>query len=197
VYEWLCDEKKGKWVLILDNVGDADFLIKAPGSACDPQTASSNSVNSRPFISYLLHCLHGSTLITTRSRDAACKLVERRYMIAIDPMDSADAPALFTKKVGEHDDENTVVELVTALEYMPLAIVQAAACIVSRAPDYSVSQFEMHALVQLAMREWLKAHQEQERWKEQFVRTSIQRYLQGCTRTGRCAKRCFHVRKQH
>jgi hypothetical protein len=28
----------------------------------------------------------------------------------------------------------------------------------------------MHRLVQLAMREWLKANKQEERWKEQFVR---------------------------
>lgn len=66
VYEWLSDEGKGKWVLILDNVDDADFLIKDPGSTQDSQTASGNRVNSRPFISYLPHCSHGSILVTTR-----------------------------------------------------------------------------------------------------------------------------------
>ncbi|KAF8849522.1 hypothetical protein BDZ45DRAFT_752694 [Acephala macrosclerotiorum] len=30
--------------------------------------------------------------------------------------------------------------------------------------------FEMHGLVQLATREWLKAHEQQERWKQQFIR---------------------------
>jgi len=30
--------------------------------------------------------------------------------------------------------------------------------------------FEMHGLVQLATREWLKAHEQQERWKQQFIK---------------------------
>jgi hypothetical protein len=29
--------------------------------------------------------------------------------------------------------------------------------------------FEMHKLMQLATREWLKAYKQQERWKEQFI----------------------------
>jgi oligoendopeptidase F len=30
--------------------------------------------------------------------------------------------------------------------------------------------FEMHGLVQLATREWLKAHEQQKRWKQHFIR---------------------------
>lgn len=30
--------------------------------------------------------------------------------------------------------------------------------------------FEMHGMVQLATRKWLKAHKQQERWKQQFIR---------------------------
>ena len=30
--------------------------------------------------------------------------------------------------------------------------------------------FKMHGLVQLAMREWLKASKQQERWKQQFIK---------------------------
>jgi hypothetical protein len=30
VHDWLHDEKKGKWVLILDNADDADLSLKPP-----------------------------------------------------------------------------------------------------------------------------------------------------------------------
>ena len=31
MYEWLCDERKGSWVLILDNVDNAQFLVGVSG----------------------------------------------------------------------------------------------------------------------------------------------------------------------
>lgn len=32
MHDWLRDDRKGKWVLILDNVDDASFLGKAPST---------------------------------------------------------------------------------------------------------------------------------------------------------------------
>ena len=29
VHDWLCDERKGKWALIMDNVDDTGFLVEA------------------------------------------------------------------------------------------------------------------------------------------------------------------------
>jgi hypothetical protein len=67
--------------------------------------------------------------------------MERRDIITVDPMASADAVALLIKKVAEHNDQSTAIDLVTALEYMPLAIVQAAAYIVERASRYALGQY--------------------------------------------------------
>jgi hypothetical protein len=53
-------------------------------------------------------------------------------------MSAPDALALLEKKLGWHDD---AVELAVVLEYMPLAIAQAAAYISQRAPRYSVREY--------------------------------------------------------
>ena len=141
VHDWLRDERKGKWVLILDNVDDAGFLIENQDSHREGQTYGLDSSNSRPLGSYIPQRQNGSILITTRSRDAALKLVEQRDIIAVNPMNKADALTLFKKKLGEHGDSDHVAELATALEFMPLAIVQAAAYISQRAPRCSVRQY--------------------------------------------------------
>ncbi len=52
VHDWLCDEKKGKWALILDNVDDAGFLV-APSTDQDGHTNSRESGNSRSLVSHL------------------------------------------------------------------------------------------------------------------------------------------------
>jgi hypothetical protein len=92
-------------------------------------------------LAYLPQSQNGSILVTTRSREVALKLVERSDIIAVEPMDEAHALALFEKKMGKQGDNKDVVELATALEFMPLAIVQAAAYISQRAPRCSVQQY--------------------------------------------------------
>jgi hypothetical protein len=147
VHDWLSNKRKGKWLLILDNVDDAGFLLKARSTGQDVQTNDLDSINTRPLVSYLPQCQHGSILITARSRSAALKLVEQRNIIAVEPMNKADAVALLQKKLAvqktltEEVDSEDVSELAAALEFMPLAIVQAAAYISQRTPRCSVRQY--------------------------------------------------------
>jgi hypothetical protein len=144
VHDWLHDDRKGKWVLILDNVDDASFLVDAH-TGQSGQTSGIKSGSSRSLVSYLPQCPHGSILITTRSRDEALKLVEQRDIITIGPMSSEDALKLFENKLGGDDDGSdngdVAAELLVALEFMPLAIVQAAAYIIRRKPRYSVREY--------------------------------------------------------
>ncbi|KAF1970862.1 TPR-like protein [Bimuria novae-zelandiae CBS 107.79] len=128
VHGWLCDSKQ-PWLLVLDNVDDASFLL-------DAETASSQTA-ARPLREYLPHCKHGSILITSRSKEAARKLVEQRDIIRLDPMDEAQSLALLARKLGAPADNSSdmeLAELAAALKCMPLAIVQAAAYISQRAP---------------------------------------------------------------
>jgi hypothetical protein len=145
VHDWLCDEKKGKWALILDNVDDASFLVEARRTGQDEQTIGIQSGNPRSLVSYLPQCPHGSILITTRSEDEALNLVEQRDIITIGPMSSEDALTLFENKLGGVDDGSNdgdvAAELLVALELMPLAIVQAAAYILRRKSRYSVREY--------------------------------------------------------
>ncbi|KAF1981387.1 hypothetical protein K402DRAFT_449234 [Aulographum hederae CBS 113979] len=131
VHDWLCDERR-KWVLILDNVDDAGFLFGGTGQ---------NRAEDSPLVSYLPQCQHGAILVTTRSKTTALELVEERDFILVEPMDKTDAVVLFKKKLSNQNDNGSITELVTALEYMPLAIVQAAAYISKRTPRCSVRQY--------------------------------------------------------
>jgi hypothetical protein len=141
VHDWLRNDRKGKCVLILDNVDDAGFLVQAQSTGKDGQTNSISSGNLRPLMAYLPQCPNGSILITTRSKSAALKLVEQRNIIIVKPMDKADALALFENKLGKHDDSDDTAELAEALEFIPLAIVQAATYIFQSAPRYSVRDY--------------------------------------------------------
>ena len=137
VHDWLRSDRNGEWVLILDNVDDAGFLVEAQSAGQDGR----GSEKARPLVEYLPQCPNGSILITTRSKGAALKVVEQRNIITVEPMDKADGLALFERKLGWHEDGKDVVELAALLEFMPLAIVQAAAYVSQRALRYSVRQY--------------------------------------------------------
>ncbi|PSN58828.1 TPR-like protein [Corynespora cassiicola Philippines] len=133
VRDWLHDEKHGRWLLVLDNADDA-AVLSAPSSHDQPQQPQHLS-------RYLPPSKHGSVLVTSRTRHAASRLVEENDIVSIKAMDEAHALALFEKKLGVQENSGDIAELAAALEYMPLAIVQAAAYILRRAPRCSVPQY--------------------------------------------------------
>ena len=141
VHDWLCDEKKEKWILVLDNVDDASFLLIAQSTGKEDQGNDGDSWNLRPLLAYLPQSQNGSILVTTRARAAALKLVEESDIIAVLPMEELHALALLEKKLGIQGTSDGTSELVAALEFMPLAIVQAAAYITQRVPRCSVRQY--------------------------------------------------------
>jgi tetratricopeptide (TPR) repeat protein len=138
VRNWLRESSSGKWMVILDNADDASFLIE-PAHARQDSPASDNRDGA--LFDCLPVCDHGSVLITTRSEAAALQLVERSNMIIVNPMNEEDASSLLQKKLGRDVNETEVLELVAALEYMPLAISQAAAYIQSMHGRCSIPQY--------------------------------------------------------
>jgi hypothetical protein len=71
----------------------------------------------------------------------ASKLVEQCDIVEVEPMSKADAQELFIKKLGRDDGCDDATNLVTVLEFMPLAIVQAAGYISQRVPRYSIREY--------------------------------------------------------
>jgi len=69
------------------------------------------------------------------------QIVEDGDIILIDPMHDAAALHLLRKKLGDDVEDEGISELATSLDYMPLALVQAAAYIRRRAPRCSVRQY--------------------------------------------------------
>jgi hypothetical protein len=142
VHDWLCNCKQ-RWLLVLDNLDDVRFFfdVQATGQG---QTTNAQVIQ-KPLREYLPHCELGSILVTTRNKEAALKLVELRDIIAVEPMDESQAIGLCEKKLGAQGDSQynrtDATELAAALEYMPLAIVQAVAYILQRAPRCSMTKY--------------------------------------------------------
>jgi hypothetical protein len=153
VHDWLRNEKNGRWLLVLDNADDAGVLSSPPSNSqtsptdgCTDESGGSaiagGSDLQRHLSEYLPPSKHGSVLVTSRTRRAAMQVVEGKDVMLIKPMHDAAAHALLCKKLGDKvDRSNGITELAAALEYMPLALVQAAAYIRERAPRSSVRQY--------------------------------------------------------
>lgn len=127
--------------MILDNVDDVSIL-QAPISVNKvTQVDNGNGAFKQPLSSFIPQVQHGLLIMTTRSRSVASKLVDDSDIITVDPMDKSQASALMETKLGMQANNEDILELIEALEFMPLAIVQAAAYIKCRAPRCSVPQY--------------------------------------------------------
>lgn len=129
---WLQDGKKGAWIMVLDSVDDASFLLELPNPA--------RLERRRRLIDYLPACEHGHLLITSRSKSEARRLVLNSQMIHVPPMDDNQAQALLEQKLGV-DDCAQYQKLAAALDHLPLAMAQAAAYIYERGPRCTVEHY--------------------------------------------------------
>lgn len=159
VHNWL-QKETNRWILVLDNVDDADFLFNSPRTIKVGQDEGENMLNLQPLVSYLPQSEKGSILLTTRARSAALRLVESTDIIEVGPLDRESAISLVQNKLHTTQDNEDFVELVEALEFMPLAIVQAASYISQRVPRYSV-------------RHYLEAFRENDRNKMNLLRHEV------------------------
>ncbi|KAJ5902117.1 P-loop containing nucleoside triphosphate hydrolase protein [Penicillium taxi] len=135
LHDWLQDEKH-IWILVFDNLDDDQFLHEIPLITSDDQSKLDRSIWA-----YFSQLSRGSIVITSRSRRVALQIVEEEEIILVEPMDESQALALFEKKFGTLTQKDDIIQLIAALEFMPLAIVQAAAYIRRRAPRQSVRQY--------------------------------------------------------
>ncbi|KGO66372.1 Tetratricopeptide-like helical [Penicillium expansum] len=141
LHDWLNDERKGKWVLILDNLDDEKSLHTPSPVVPDGLGNDQSGTPGRSIWAYLQENLNGLIIITSRSRRVVSRMVEDSDIIPVEPMDETHAITLFEKKLGAQAASEDVIQLTAALEFMPLAIVQAAAYIKQRLPRLSVTQY--------------------------------------------------------
>jgi hypothetical protein len=86
---WLCNEKRGKWLIILDILDDARFLLEPPASTRQATGASAAMQHGERHLDYLPSSNHGSILVTSRSGRAAMQIVDRRRIVAVEPWSAA------------------------------------------------------------------------------------------------------------
>lgn len=127
----LSSSSTGPWMLIVDNADDPAVLLGKIGG----KPGSDRLLDALPFSS------NGKVLFTTRSRKVAGDLSQRN-ILGLSDMSKVEARQLLKGRVSNGeliDDNDASYKLLELLEYLPLAIVQAAAFISNN--DVSVSEY--------------------------------------------------------
>ncbi|KAJ4345916.1 uncharacterized protein N0V89_012052 [Didymosphaeria variabile] len=126
VSNWLCDEKNGQWVLVLDSADDKEIFFPSQQQGQENVPAS--------LAAYLPQ--RGSILITSCNEEAAASLSGgHQYIMKVQAMDENQGLQLLRKKLRRNklqatsQEEGAAKALLRALDYIPLAITQAAAYI--------------------------------------------------------------------
>src|ERR1700722_368582 len=126
VFAWLSDADNGSWLLVLDNADDQDMFF-------GPTRRSRSHLQQQQgmLAQYLPQSAYGSTLITTRDRRIGERFAEQDQQIIVLPLEMADATSMLRSRLPNHLDWMTteVAELLESLQYLPLAIAQAASYI--------------------------------------------------------------------
>ncbi|KAJ5672347.1 TPR repeat protein [Penicillium longicatenatum] len=116
VRQWLCGKTAGKWLLIIDNADDLELLL--------------GNHQTDGLLAFLPDSDDGLTIFTTRHGSVAQHLAGSD-VVEIGKMAKEETIDLLEKSLvrkSPHSPE-TVMSLLTELEYLPLAITQAAAYI--------------------------------------------------------------------
>jgi tetratricopeptide (TPR) repeat protein len=130
VHDWLRDEANGRWVMVIDNVDNVEAFFPSRKRQRDEADASAQI----PLATYLPQSHNGTILVTSRSKDAASRLVGGYNKIKeVLVMDEGEGLQLLRNKLQDPPIEESAVELLHALNHIPLAITQAAAYINRRA----------------------------------------------------------------
>lgn len=133
-------DKYGEWMMVVDNADDLTLLSGCPIQDSEPGASGART----DLFDYIPDCsLKGSIIFTTRSKVNALQLTSQGKTIPVSEMSAEDSIALLrTKFSGEFSNEDGWEEILKEMEYLPLAIVQAASFI--RQNCWTVPQYMRH-----------------------------------------------------
>ncbi|KAI3578012.1 hypothetical protein IWW34DRAFT_806593 [Fusarium oxysporum f. sp. albedinis] len=124
VRDWLESDECGQWLMVIDNADDMQLFF--------PQTESSkiNLNTERRLGQFIPQCAHGNALITTRNMQVGSRFTKGKCPIEVGTMDEQEATQLLRQGLQQTDEsEKDLIQLSSRLEFLPLALVQAAAFI--------------------------------------------------------------------
>ncbi|KAF4999831.1 hypothetical protein FGRMN_2211 [Fusarium graminum] len=122
---WLESKGSGQWLMIIDNADDMQLFF--------PQiedSQNSTSTKTKILSHFIPECTHGTILITTRNMQVGSRLTKGKRPIKVGRMDERESTQLLRQGLQqENDSSRDLLQLSSRLEYLPLALVQAAAFI--------------------------------------------------------------------
>ncbi|KAJ5093342.1 hypothetical protein N7456_009203 [Penicillium angulare] len=142
VQSWLRDRKREQWIIILDNMDD-DTLLRKQATATGQEQQEDNQPYTaiQPLLNFIPQNSNGSIIFTSRTKEIALRVVGHDDIILVEPMMNFEALELFQKRLGHREDSPRGHQLVEQLDFMPLAIAQAAGYIRNRAPRCTILQY--------------------------------------------------------
>ncbi|KAL1857530.1 hypothetical protein Daus18300_010288 [Diaporthe australafricana] len=120
VQRWLETEFLHPWIMVIDNVDDETAFFR---EKCR---------NDKTPYQVLPRCPHGWLLFTSRSRDVAVDLASPASPIRIEFLTREEGLGLLRKRLGTDPPEADLVELLSELDHIPLAVTQAISFILKR-----------------------------------------------------------------
>ncbi|KAJ4020366.1 hypothetical protein NW766_001845, partial [Fusarium irregulare] len=133
VRDWLQRDDIRPWLMVVDNADDMNLFFHHKGH---------KGVSQDQLASFLPKSTNGKILVTSRSLDIAEKLVgSSRAMLQIPIMGEEQALELLQRRLDTKTEEAAAKDLIRTLDYIPLAVNQAAAYINRRSPRVTVESY--------------------------------------------------------
>ncbi|CAI6087630.1 unnamed protein product [Clonostachys chloroleuca] len=123
VKAWLGKKDNGRWIMVIDNADDEALFTT------HQQTSASSSSSNGNLGEFIPDCANGNILITTRNKKAGSRLTRGKQLIEIGKMGVSDCEKLLHLQLDASASIESISRLSEQLEYIPLALVQAAAFI--------------------------------------------------------------------
>ena len=136
VQKWLSNDANGPWLLVVDNADD----IEAFFGLRDNESAEQDGQQAKALFECLPQSSKGSMILTTRDKRIGQRLAKSEKPIDVLPFEIRDAKHLLQMTLHDNSlNDDHSVALLEALDFLPMAITQAAAFI--RENDISVLEY--------------------------------------------------------
>lgn len=120
VKNWLETDKLQSWIMVIDNVDDETAFFR---EKCHNDKTPSQIIPHSP---------HGWLLFTSRTRDVAFDLANPATPISVESLKREEGLELLRQRLGSDPPEADLIELLSELGHIPLAVTQAISFIVKR-----------------------------------------------------------------
>ncbi|KAM0219767.1 hypothetical protein ACHAPQ_004205 [Fusarium lateritium] len=125
VKDWLESRESGQWLMIIDNADDMRLFFPQADNSSKSVTSNEDSLGQ-----FIPECSQGTILITTRNMQVGSRLMKGKRPIEVGKMDENEAIQLLQQGLHQGDEsKEDLLQLSSRLEFLPLALVQAAAFI--------------------------------------------------------------------